>query len=64
MGSAFKEGIFTENVQAILNVWSKDAQEHGRGSSTSNRFQMQNMAPELREIVSQETDFGVERNTP
>jgi len=65
MGSAFKQGIFGPIVHESLESWLGHVREreHGEGS---NRFEMQYMAPELREDVPamQETTVPVEGFTP
>lgn len=61
MGSMFKQGIFDPKIHEFLQSWAKDASS-GRGLFSSNRIEMQNMSPELREIISaaEETTTSVE----
>ncbi|KAL2939581.1 MLO-like protein 1 [Bienertia sinuspersici] len=52
MGSAFKHGIFETKIHELLDSWRTDATGHEGGHSSSNRVEMQILAPELREIIS------------
>ncbi|KMT07817.1 hypothetical protein BVRB_6g146290 isoform B [Beta vulgaris subsp. vulgaris] len=59
MGSKFKQGLFHANVDEFLRNWAKDAREAGGGEARSNRIEMQNLAPELREIISAAEEMTV-----
>lgn len=62
MGSMFKQGIFNPQVHELLDSWARDGRASSEGLFSSNRIEMQNLAPEQREIISaaEETNACVE----
>ncbi|XP_021721071.1 MLO-like protein 13 [Chenopodium quinoa] len=65
MGSMFKHGIFKSDIHNALDSWILDGKEAAGGSHSSHRIEMQNLAPESREIISgaEETTAWVENFT-